>query len=194
MNNINDLEKLLTPEMKGMFTELSTKFANTDTEGSEGGGLIGLLQSGMKAMEEEPDLLKNTFSKITETFSENKEISEGMENMNMPAMIQQVMRTFGMGGGAGGSSNVEETEQQKKIEDKKYIEKHITIAVNAEELEIGKTKKFRFKVKPEDEEKQLFQLKLEPDVYAYQFWEKTKDGEDILIRVGVEEIVKDVLE
>ena len=193
--DIQNFEKLLTPEMKNIFTDLSTKFANAnvqtdDPDAAEPGSLGGMFAAASKIMAEDPELIKNSIEKMGSAFG--MEGLNGMENLNMPGMIQQAMKTFGIGGSGGGE---EKSEAQKKIDQKKYIEKHITIAVTSEELEKERVKRFRIKVKEGDKEKQIFELKLEKDVYAYQFWDKTIDGEeDILIRVGVEEIVKDILD
>lgn len=185
--DFDKFEKFLSPEMKGMFNDMSTKLANVDIEG-DAGGIGGLIEAASKLMKDEPDILKNSIETMKGAFTGNSEATEGLESLNMPGMIQHFMKTF-MGGSDG-----QEDEQQKKIKEKKYTEKHITIAVTEKELENEQVKKFRIKIHPDDKEKQIFELKLEKETYAYQFWDKhVVTGEDILIRVGVEEIVKDIL-
>ena len=184
---MDQIEKLITPEILSIVTDLSTRLSDETTDGSEqkedtlSNRLLTTINAVQSMLKKDPQLVENTINKVAGS-------SSGLEGMGFTDIISTM--ASGIGGGSGGS-----TAENFQIESKSklpFIEKSVLLPATTSEVEQGKKKKFKIKLYPDDTKKSTWEIVLEPGNYAYQFWHRSDDIEnkpDVLVKIAVQEIV-----
>lgn len=179
---MDEIEKMFPPELKTTMTELSEKFSEAYSNGGNE-GLGSMLEAAQKVMRDEPEILQKSLA----TLSKSGLNLEG-SGVNMPAVLQQVMQTFGFGGLGGDTSSQGEEKEQKTIKD--YEERDVLLPATAEQIEQEKKMKFRVRLDREKDEKTKLEVQLEKGINAYQIWH-FEEGKKYLIRIAIQEMIRE---